>query len=341
MSVLFRLKLKRDDLPRLGDSGQPLHSTRMTNDGGGTRCVLLIAFDSFICRSFIYTISSYVLPSIRPFFQPANPLKLHLQFMLTSLLFAGINNNATRNLTRLHLLKDALKLRKTHNFEWSLNKTSRKEVNRLSGITSVTDVRTLDGDHLDNSIKDWSLQERTSWETNSNDRSAWTNILGGLLEWLLEWSEQQDSVWTESVLGIGLDLLHEVLAVLEVDVLICAKLLTHIRLLVSAVDGKDVETHGLGVLASKGTESTTGADDGDGLAWTGAGLLESLVDGDTGAENWGHGGEVNVLWNAGYVGGFADGVLLEGTVDGVAGEDGLWAEWLCCLLDIDYGRSTE
>lgn len=259
--------------------------------------------------------------------------------MLTSCLFAGINNNATSNLTRLHLLKDALKLRKTHNLERSLNKTSRKEVNRLSGITSVTDVRTLDGDHLDNSIKDWSLQERTGWETNSNDRPAWTDVLRGLLEWLLEWSEQQDSVWTEPVLGIGLDLLDEVLAVLEVDVLICAKLLTHIRLLVSAVDGKDMETHGLGVLASQGTKSTACTDNGDGLAWTGTGLLESLVDGDTGAEDWGHGGEVNILWNAGYVGGFTDGVLLKGTVNGVAREDGLWAERLCCSLGIGYGRS--
>ena len=136
-------------------------------------------------------------------------------------------------------------------------------------------------------------------------------------------------MWTKSVFGIGLDLLDEVLAVLEVDVLVCAELLTHIRLLVSAIDGEDVKTHGLGVLASEGTESTAGTDDGDGLAWAGARLLESLVDGDTGAENWSHGGEVNALWNAGYVGGFADGVLLEGTVNGVAGEDGLWAEWLC------------
>lgn len=136
-------------------------------------------------------------------------------------------------------------------------------------------------------------------------------------------------MWTKSIFGIGLHLLDEVLAVLEVDVLIRAELLTHIGLLFSSIDGEDVETHGLGVLASKGAEPTAGTDDGDGLAWAGAGLLESLVDGDTGAKDWGDGGEVNVLWNAGYVGGFADGVLLEGTVDGVAGEDGLWAEWLC------------
>lgn len=133
-------------------------------------------------------------------------------------------------------------------------------------------------------------------------------------------------MWAKSVFGIGLDLLDEVLAVLEIDVLVRAKLLAHVRLLVSAIDGEDVETHGLGVLASESAETTAGTDDGDGLAWASAGLLESLVDGDTGAEDWGDGGEVNVLWNAGYVGGFADGVLLEGTVDSVAGEDGLLAE---------------
>lgn len=270
--------------------------------------------------------------SIHPFipFHSFNSLSrsnfIYTHFPIASRLFAGINNNATSNLTSLHLLKDRLELRKTHNLEWSLDQSSRKEVNRLSSITSVTDVRSLDSNHLDDSIKDRSLQERTSWETDSHDGSAWTNVLRSLLEWLLEWCEKEHGVWTESVFGIGLDILDEVLAVLEVDVLVCAKLLAHIGLLVSAIDGEHVETHGLGILAGQRPEPTAGTDDGDGLAWTSSGLLESLIHGDTGTEDWGDGGEVNVLRNAGYVGSFADGILLERTIDGVAGKDGLLTE---------------
>lgn len=102
----------------------------------------------------------------------------------------------------------------------------------------------------------------------------------------------------------------------------------HLLLVVTGVNGDGPQTHGLCVLLCNGTETTSSADNGDGLAGPGARLLKALVDGDTGAENWCNGLEVNVLVDARDVGGLGDAVFLEGTVDGVSGEEGVGAEGL-------------
>jgi len=68
------------------------------------------------------------------------------------------------------------------------------------------------------------------------------------------------------------------------------------------------------------SETAASADDGDGLAGSGAGFLQALVHGDTGAEDGCDTIERNLLVETRDVGGFGDGVLLEGSIDGVAGE---------------------
>jgi len=71
-------------------------------------------------------------------------------------------------------------------------------------------------------------------------------------------------------------------------------------------------------LLSKRSEPTTAANNADGLARSGTRLLQALVDGDTGAENWGDGRKVDVLGDAGCVCCLGDGVLLEGAINRVS-----------------------
>lgn len=145
--------------------------------------------------------------------------------------------------------------------------------------------------------------------------------LSGLLEWLLVHSDEDDGVWAKTVLSRGLDVLDDVRAGGEVDEGFGAQLLqAHLLLLVTSVNGDDSQTHSASILLGEGAETTTGTDNGDGLAWASARLLQALVDGDTCAKNWGNGSEVAFLWYTGNVGRLGNAVLLEGAVDGVTGE---------------------
>lgn len=61
-------------------------------------------------------------------------------------------------------------------------------------------------------------------------------------------------------------------------------------------------------------------------------LLDSLVDGDTSAKNGGDGIERNVFGDSSNVSSFGNAVLLEGSIDSVAGEEGLFTKRLVGLL---------
>lgn len=130
----------------------------------------------------------------------------------------------------------------------------------------------------------------------------------------------------------GLHILDEILALGEIAENVRAELLRHLLLLLAPVDGDDAEAHGLGVLARQRAQPSSGADDGDGLARSRSGLLEAFVDGDACAKDGSDLVEGHIFGDAGDVGGFADGVLLEGAVDGVAGEEGFGAERFVGLL---------
>lgn len=92
------------------------------------------------------------------------------------------------------------------------------------------------------------------------------------------------------------------------------------------VNGNNSQTHSLGVLLCKRSQTASSTDNGDGLTGSGARFLEALVDCDTSAKDRCDTIEGNLLVKSGDVGRFGNGVLLEGTVDGVAGEQGLEKE---------------
>lgn len=149
-----------------------------------------------------------------------------------------------------------------------------------------------------------------------------------LLEWLLVNSYQDDGMGSKTISGRSLHISDNVLAGHEINERTCAKLLGHLSLLITTINRNDLQTHSLSVLASQRAESTTSTNDGDGLARSGSRLLESLVDGDTGAENGRDGLKIAFLRNTSDMSSFGDAVFLEGTVDSVAGEEGFGAKRL-------------
>ena len=52
-----------------------------------------------------------------------------------------------------------------------------EEFDGLSRVTSVTDVGTLDGDHLDDGLEDWCTEIGTGWETDGNNCAAGSDVL--------------------------------------------------------------------------------------------------------------------------------------------------------------------
>lgn len=124
---------------------------------------------------------------------------------------------------------------------------------------------------------------------------------------------------TLPVFGGLLHLLDHVLASGEIDECLRAHLLqAHLSLLLAGIDGDHVQAHGFGVLLGKGSETTAGTDDGDGLTRLSVRFLQTLVDCDAGAEDGCDCIEGNVFVEASDVGGLGDAVLLECAVDGVA-----------------------
>ncbi|KAH0238194.1 GroES-like protein, partial [Aureobasidium melanogenum] len=152
-----------------------------------------------------------------------------------------------------------------------------------------------------------------------------------LLEGLLGDGEEDDSVGTKTIFGGSLDILDNVLALAEVDKCVRAQFLAHLLLVITSVDGDGTDTHGLAVLLSEGTETTTSTDNGYCLARASTGFLDTLVDSDTGTQNGCNTIQRSVLAKSGDVCGLCYSVLLEGAIDSISGQLSLGAQRLVCL----------
>jgi len=243
-------------------------------------------------------------------------------------LSAGVDDVATGDLASDHEVVDRLELGETDSLDGDSDESLAEELNSLSRVGTVTDVRALDVDHADDGIEDRGDEVGVGGETNADDGTARADVLGSLLEGLLADSDEDDSGGTETIGGGSLDIGDKVGGLGEVNEGLSSELQGEVALLITTIDGNGVETHGLGVLDGNGAETTTGTDDGNVLARAGTRLLKTLVDGDTGAENGGDGLKIALLGNASDVGSLGDGVLLERTVDGVSGEESLSAKRL-------------
>ena len=246
-------------------------------------------------------------------------------------LFAGVHDIATDNLAGVHELVDLGELAEADNLVGGLDEAAGEKVQGLGSVLAVADVAALDGDHADDGLKDRGLEVGLGGETNADDRAVGADVLGSLLEGLLADSQEDDGLRTVAVGGGGLDLTNEVLARHEVDIGRGAQGHCVVALLVTAVNGNDVQAHSLGVLDGHVAETATSTDDGDELAGAGARLLEALVDSDTGAQDGGDTLQRHFLGDARNAVGVGDAVLLERAVDSVTREGDLFAERLIHL----------
>jgi hypothetical protein len=249
-------------------------------------------------------------------------------------LSAGVNDIATGNLASLHELEDVVELRETDSLEGNLDEATAEEVDGLGGISTVADVRTLDLNHANNSVEDGSRELSTSGETNADNSALGSDVLGSLLEGLLGGSDEESGVRAEAIRSSSLDIGDNVLSLGEVDEGLGTERHAHLLLLLATINGNGMDTHSLGVLNSDGTEATTGTDNSKRLAGPDTGLLDTLVDSDTSAENGGDGLKVTLLRDASNVDSLGDSVLLERTIDGVTGEKSLSAERLVGVLAV-------
>lgn len=254
-------------------------------------------------------------------------------------LFAGVDNVAADDGALSHLVENALQLAEADGLEGGVDEAAGEEVERLLGVLPVADVAALDGDHADDALEDGGRDAGAGGQADADDDTAGADVVGGLLEGFLGYGEQDGGVGAQAVGCGGLDVCDEVLGCEEVDVARSAQGLAGLALLLAAVDGDGVDAHGLAVLQGHVTETTTGTGDGDPLARADTGLLDSLVDSDTGAEDGGDGLKIHALGNTGHVGGLGDSVLLEGTVDGVARKLGLGAEGLVSSHAVGAGQA--
>jgi hypothetical protein len=165
-------------------------------------------------------------------------------------------------LASLHELEDVVELRETNSLEGNLDETTTVEIDGLGGIGTVTDVRSLDLDHANDSVEDRSRELSTGGETDADNSTLGSDVLGSLLEGLLGGSDEESSMGAETIRGGGLDISDNVLGLGEVDEGLSTEGQAKLLLLLTTVDSNGVDTHSLSILNSNGSETTTGTDDG-------------------------------------------------------------------------------
>lgn len=99
-----------------------------------------------------------------------------------------------------------------------MDQTSGKEVHCFVGVLAVADIAASDIDHFDDGGKDRRFQESIRRHANSDDGTAGTSVLDGLLERLLRDCEQNDGVCAQALRGGGFDVCDDVLGLAEIDV---------------------------------------------------------------------------------------------------------------------------
>lgn len=205
-----------------------------------------------------------------------------------SLLLEEVKDDTAGELAGNHAVVDRLEVVEGLNLDGALDVAGGGDLEGLVGVLAVADVRRSEGLVGGNGPEDVGLDVGTLLgETDSDDGAGGADVLHGDQVSLGHGGGDDGGLGTEAVRGGGLDSGDNVLGLLEVDPGAGAELLAERLLLSTSVDGNGGKTHVLGVLEGEGAETTTGTGDGDPLAGLDVGALESLVNGNTGAEDGG------------------------------------------------------
>ncbi|KAH3658881.1 hypothetical protein OGATHE_006607 [Ogataea polymorpha] len=245
-------------------------------------------------------------------------------------LFRSVKDISTQDLALLHLLEDLRQLGKTGNLEWRTDKASGEEVHGLGSVLSVTNIRSLDLDGLDDVLKDRRFANSAGWKTNQNNLTEGSHVLTRLGDSSWRHRHVDDTVWT--AIGDLLDGRHNVLLLGEVDVEFGTELLDELALLLTTVNTQNSQTHGDSVLNGKRTQSTGGTGNSNNLTWTQSSSLQGLVNSHTSTQNWSNSSEVSSWRQLSGLDSVSSGVLLERTVVCVTGKVGVRTVWFGTLL---------
>merc|ERR1712029_371369 len=125
-------------------------------------------------------------------------------------LLARVQHVPPSNRSLLHLVVHTVQLAQADNLVRRLDQATSVKLNRLGRVLAVAHVAALDGHHLDDALEHGSLEIRAGRETDADDGTAGTNVLGGLLERLLADSDEEDGVRAQTIRGSGLHVLDDV-----------------------------------------------------------------------------------------------------------------------------------
>src|SRR4051812_991907 len=137
----------------------------------------------------------------------------------------------------------------------------------------------------------------------------------------------------------GLNVFDEVLGLGEIDVgldkisaqahtkaeqrmilYLSTELLAHTSLLISTINSNNAQSHSLGILLSQRAKTTPSTNNSNSLARLRTRLLKSLVNSNTGTENWCNSIKGDLLWQLGHMRRLTNSILLEGTVNRISRE---------------------
>ena len=92
-------------------------------------------------------------------------------------LLRSINDVSSSDLALVHELVHLVQFAQSARLIWCIDQTTSEELDGLCRVASITDVWTLDCDHLDDRLKDRCTEICTCWKTNGNDCPTRADIL--------------------------------------------------------------------------------------------------------------------------------------------------------------------
>ena len=162
----------------------------------------------------------------------------------------------------------------------ALDLATSGDIKRLARILAVSDVRTKDGDALDDGEEDIGGERCLRGEADDHEVSSRAEVVDCLLVRGGGRGGDDSGVWTQAVAG-SLDVGDEVARLPEVNPGLCAKGFDERTLLGTGVDGADAETDGYGVLDCEVSKSSASTGEADPVAGLRVRVLDGAVNSDT------------------------------------------------------------
>ena len=210
-----------------------------------------------------------------------SPKKSHICSQWHGESLVKVKDDPAGNLSSMHLVVNFRQVAQADGLVDDLDLAAAGNVKTLDGVLAVAHIAADDVEGLEDGEEDVGLDVGVGRKSDGHEGAAGPEVVEGLLVGLSAASGDNGRRGTLLVGSRVLDGLDEVLLLCKVDEGLGAQRAGELLLLSARVDGNDTVASIDGVLDGQVTKTTTGTDDGDGLAGREAGLLDGTVDGDT------------------------------------------------------------